>query len=254
MEEFLPGMKFDRWDNYQWLGDYDPKPSWGQFYRSGQYVAFPATAYANFSTELAHLVGNEYDAEKGRFSSNKPLPGKTCPPQEEIDAWFDMKRVANDTLVPELQAVEDWCESYKRSIQKASKDLRKQRESFYEEQAERAGLSKPDLHGCDSYKAAVAISKPATMQSWKILQPKVLVESKTNAERRAREREAQIKAQREAQRRTERKLESYPKSEDDESLAESDLEKEMETEWTLEKWNATGPVIPYSFGVDIQQE
>ena len=182
MEDFLPGMKFDRWDNYQWLGDYDPTPSWGQLYRSGQYVAFPALAYATFSSELAELVGNEYDVEQGRFSSSKPMHGKTCPPQDAVDAWFDTKRAINDALVAELQAVENWCETYKRNNQKVGKDLRKSRESFYGEQAELAGLDKSDLGCYESYQAAIAISKPATMQSWKILLPKLLAE-RDNAKR-----------------------------------------------------------------------
>lgn len=176
MDQFLPAMKFDRWDNYQWLGDYESSPSWGQIYRSGQYTAYPAAAYANFNSELASFVGNEYDVESGRFSSNEPLPGKTCPSQDVIDAWFEAKHAANDALVPELQAVENWCESLKRDNQKASKDLRKSRESFYEEQAELAGWNKDALQHFKSYQAAIAISKPPSTQSWKILQPKILAE------------------------------------------------------------------------------
>ena len=219
MEEFLPGMKFDRWDNYQWLGHYDPTPSWGQLYRSGQYVAFPASAYATFSSELADFVGNEYDMEQGRFSSSKPMHGKTCPPQDEIDAWFDTKRAINDTLVPELQAVENWCETYKRNNQKVCKDLRKSRESFYEEQAELAGMDKSALQHYESYQAAIAISKPATMQSWKILLPKILAENE-KVKRMFAEREAEREA--EAERKFER-----------------DVEREMETEWTAEEWDET---------------
>ena len=176
MDEFLPAMKFDRWDNYQWLGEYDPIPSWGNLWRSGQYVSFPASAYATFTSELADLVGNEYDEENGRFSSNKPMLGKHCPLQETIDAWFDAKRVANDAVVLELQAVENWHESYKRKLQQACKDIRKDRESFFAEQAELAGFDKDLLRKFGSYKAAVAISRPATMQSWKILLPKLTAE------------------------------------------------------------------------------
>ena len=176
MEEFLPALKFDRWDNYQWLGDYDPTPAWGQVYRSGQYVAFPASAYASFSSELAGVVGNEYDADEGRFSFNKPMPGKTCPPQEEIDTWFDVQRVKNDNLVSELQAVENWYETYKRNNQKLCKDLREDRDIFYKEQAELAGFDKAAIQHYDCYKAAVAISKPASMQSWNILLPKLKAE------------------------------------------------------------------------------
>lgn len=187
MDQFLPGMRFDRWDNYQWLGEYNPNPSWGQHYRSGQYIGFPAADYANFSSELAAFVGNEYDMEQGRFLSNEPMPGKTCPPQEAIDDWFEAKRAANEALVPELQAVENWCEALKRENQKAGKDHRKNRIAFYEEQAELEGLPVEDLHHFDAYQAAIAISKPATMQSWKILLPKLMAESeaaiKENAER-----------------------------------------------------------------------
>lgn len=201
-------MKFDRWDNYQWLGNYDPTPSWGQLYRSGQYTGYPAAAYANFSSELAAFVGNEYDVEQGRFSSNQPLPGKTCPPQDAIDAWFEAKRATNDALVPKLQAVEDWCECHKRDNQKMAKDIRKQRESFYEEQAEMAGLTPAVLKHFKSYRAAIAISKPASMQSWKILLPKIMAEyevaKKTKAEMEAekeaeREREAEKEWEKEAE-------------------------------------------------------
>lgn len=169
-------MKFDRWDNYQWLGNYDPTPSWGQLYRSGQYTGYPAASYANFSSELAVFVGNEYDVEHGHFSSHEPMPGKTCPPQDAIDAWFEAKRAANDVLVPQLQAVEDWYESCKRDNQKAGKDFRKDRERFYEEQAELAGLNTTVLKNFKSYQAAIAISKPASIQSWKILLPKIMAE------------------------------------------------------------------------------
>ena len=206
MEEFLPALKFDRWDNYQWLGDYDPTPVWGQLYRSGQYSAFPAAAYATFSSELADFVGNEYDKVQGRFSSNKPMPGKTCPPQDEVDAWFDMKRAINIFHVPELQAVENWSETYKRNNHALCKDLRKNRETFYEEQAELAGFDKSDLKGYDSYKAAIAISKPATMQSWKILLPK-------------------LKAEREA------------KNLKEMQAVERDVESELNYDWSAEEWN-----------------
>ena len=209
MEEFLPGLKFDRWDNYQWLGNYDPTPAWGQVYRSGQYVAFPASAYASFSSELAHLVGNEYDMKEGQFFSDKPMPGKTCPPQDEVDAWFDMKRVNNDTLVSELQAVENWYETYKRNNQKLCKDLREDRDTFYKEQAELAGFDKAALQHYDCYKAAIAISKPATMQSWNILLPKLKAERK----------KAELK-----------EAEAF----------ERDVEIELNYEWSAEEWNDHG--------------
>lgn len=176
MDEFLLGMKFDRWDNYQWLGNYDPTPSWGQLYKSGQYTGFPAAAYASFCSELADFVGNEYDVEHGRFSSREPLPGKLCPPQDAIDAWFEAKRTANNALMAELQTVENWCETYKRENQKVGKDLRRSRESFYEEHAELAGWNKAALPAYKSYRAATAISKPASEQSWKILLPKIVAE------------------------------------------------------------------------------
>lgn len=172
-------MRFDRWDNYQWLGEYNPAPSWGHLYRSGQYAAYPAAAYANLSSELAVLVGNEYDVEYGRFSSNGPLPGKTCASQDVIDAWFEAKRAANLALMPELQAAENWCELLKRDNQKASKDFRKNRKSFYEEQADLAGWNKEALQHFKSYQAAIAISKPPTLQSWKILKPKIVAECET---------------------------------------------------------------------------
>ena len=176
MDDFLPGMKFDRWDNYQWLGEYDPAPPWGQLYRSGQYTGYPAAAYASFSSELAAFVGSEYDVEQGSFSFYGPTPGKTCPPQDAIDAWFEAKRAANEAIVPVLQAVEGWCETYKRDNQKVGRDLRKSRESFYEEQAELAGLNTEALPHFQSYQAAIAISKPPSKQSWKILLPKIMTE------------------------------------------------------------------------------
>ena len=173
MDEFLPGMKFDRWDNYQWLG---PTPSWGQLHRSGQYTGYPAEAYADFSSELAEFVGNEYDVEHGRFVSKEPMPGKTCPSQDAIDAWFETKRAANQIVVLKLQAVENWCESQKRHHKKAAMDVRKSRESFFKEQAELAGWDKECLQHYDSYHAAIAIPRPATERSWKILQPKIIAE------------------------------------------------------------------------------
>ena len=173
MHEFLPDMKFDRWDNYQWLG---PTPSWGQLHRSGQYTAYPAEAYADFSSELAEFVGSEYDVEHGRFVSKEPMPGKTCPSQDAIDAWFEMKRATNQSIVPKLQAVENWCESQKRLHKKAAMDVRKSRESFFKEQAELAGWDKECLQHYDSYHAAIAIPRPATERSWKILQPKIIAE------------------------------------------------------------------------------
>lgn len=198
MDEFLPGMKFDRWDNYQWLGNYDTTPSWGQLYRSGQYTGYPAAAYANFSSELANFVGNEYDVEQGRFLSKEPMHGKTCPPQDAIDAWFDAKRAANDALVPELQAVENWYESYKRNNQKAAKELRMSRERFYEEQATLAGLNAESLMAFESYRAAIAISKPASEQSWKILLRKIMAQYEV-AKNLTAEREAEEAAEREAE-------------------------------------------------------
>ena len=166
-------MKFDRWDNYQWLG---PTPAWGQLHRSGQYTAYPAEAYADFSSELAEFVGSEYDVENGRFVSKEPMPGKTCPSQDAIDAWFEAKRVANQSVVLKLQAVENWCESQKRLHKKAATDVRKSRESFFKEQAELAGWDKECLQHYDSYHTAIAIPRPATERSWKILRPKIIAE------------------------------------------------------------------------------
>ena len=197
MDEFLPSMKFDRWDNYQWLGNYDTTPSWGQLYRSGQYSGYPAAAYANFSSELAIFVGNEYDVEHGRFSK-EPMHGKTCPPQDAIDAWFEAKRAANDALVPKLQAVENWYESYKRNNQKVAKELRENREKFYEERAKLAGLNTESLTAFESYRAAIAISKPASEQSWKILLRKIMAQYEV-AKNLTAEREAKEAADKEAE-------------------------------------------------------
>ena len=222
MEDFLPAMKFDRWDNYQWLGNYDPKPSWGNLWRSGQYAGFPASAYAAFTSELAGLVGNEYDEEKGRFASNKPLLGKSCPPQDAIDAWFESKFAANEALVLELQAVENWHETYKRKVQKTGKDIKKSRESFLAEQAELAGFDKEFLHKCDSYKAAIAISRPGTMMAWKILLPKL------TAERESMERTV-------AEGNVEREAEMERTEAESERLGEAELEPEIEFEEEVER-------------------
>ncbi len=234
-------MKFDRWDNYQWLGDYDPIPSWGQVYRSGQYIGFPAAAYVKFSSELAALMGNEYDWVHGHFRHWEPLPGKTCAPQVEIDAWFEAKRALNASVVPELQAVEDWFECYKRKKTQMGKDYRKERETFYEEQAKLAGLTIEVLERFDSYRAAIAISKPPTLQSWKILLPKLLAAKRGLARQEAKSR-MEAERQNEVERERERALE-----------LERELEEEMQREWMAEEWNGFhmsqfGVGIPVSRG------
>ena len=236
MEDFLPAMKFDRWDNYQWLGDYDPKPSWGNLWRSGQYVGFPASAYATFASELAGFVGNEYDEEDGRFASNKPMLGKSCPSQDAIDTWFVAKLAANEALVLELQAVENWHETYKRKVQKIGKDIKKNRESFLAEQAESAGFDKDFLQKCDSYRAAIAISKPATMMAWKILLPKLTAEresmERTVAEGNAM-RETEMENIEKERERTEEEKERT--EEEREKLGEAVLELEKELEEQVER-------------------
>ena len=234
MESFLPGMKFDRRDNYQWLGNYDPTPSWGKIYRSGQYVAFPASGYADFSSELANLVGNEYDVTQGRFSSRKPMPGTTCPPQDAINAWFDAKRAANEALMPVLQKLEDWHESYKRDEQKARRNVKESRKNFYKEQAELAGI---DISGLEdwtiedmpAFEAAIAIPKPATLLSWNILRPKLKVEL-------------------EILRKLEADAKRLKKESREKELDERELDEEMQREWTAEEWSdydriLSGPLL-----------
>lgn len=223
MEEFLPGMKFDRRDNYQWLGTYHPTPSWGKIYGSGQYVAFPASAYANFSSELAVLVGNEFDVEQGKFCSQEPMPGKTCPPQDAIDAWFDAKRAANETLVPLLQKVEDWHECYKRNKQKALRDIMEGRKNFYIEQAELAGIDASglgdwNLEDMPAFEAAIAIPKPATMLSWTILQPKLVAE-------------VELMKEHEADKKRDKK------GDEEKVLDERELEEGLQREWAAEDWS-----------------
>lgn len=145
----------------QWVGDYAETPTWATKYPNGQKIGFLEPAMDHLRSEL-----HAYLAQK--------------PTEDQIKAWFDPKIAANEVLVTQLQAVEDFCERRrvaKLEGTKRSKDVRKQ---FYHE---KAALMDPPLDmevllQCESYKRAANIHRPAVdlERSWMALLPKLEIE------------------------------------------------------------------------------
>lgn len=142
------------------------------------------------------------------------------PTAREIEAWFDPKIAANILLVPQLQAVEDFCERRriaKLDDTKKSKDVRQQ---FYQERAARIDppIALDVLLDCESYRRAANIHRPAVNleRSWLTLLPKL---EKERVEVEARQAEERNREEEERKRQEEKR-----KRQEEETKAQSERE------------------------------
>ena len=164
--------KYDSWVHYQWVGDYDEPPAWGQLYPNGQRSYYQRSRIDDLMVEFNKSSLNEKST------------------QEEIDAFFNPKIAANEDYVSKLQAVEDWCETF-RVLGKEGKDaLKAERAKYYKDQA---SLMDPPLEPdalafCESYKRAARIAREPTAKSWSILQDKLYIERVVAEEKLAKKR------------------------------------------------------------------
>ena len=99
---------------------------------------------------------------------------------EDKEAWYEAKANQRDDLVRELQGVENWVEEVKREKMEATKKLKEERVTYFENLAsEMEPPLPPDtLHLTVSFQRAILIAKPPSMRSWQALKPKLEVDRK----------------------------------------------------------------------------
>jgi predicted adenine nucleotide alpha hydrolase (AANH) superfamily ATPase len=173
MLQCIPMAKYDSWEKYQWVGNYDEPPAWGKLYPNGQ---------------RNYYQRSRIDDLKVEFSKSSLNAEST---QEEIAAFFNPKIAANEDYVSKLQAVEDWCESFKVMDKEGKKSLYTKRADYYKSQALLMDppLEAEALKQCESFGGAVRIAREPTSKSWSILEGKLKIERVAVEEKLAKKRQ-----------------------------------------------------------------
>lgn len=147
---------YDSWGHYQWAGDYDSPPSWAKAYPNAQKAAF-------LRSEVLGFMADHHES-----LSRTP---------ECHDQWLESRYGANDILVGQLQAIENFCELNRLAKLDVAEASRHARKDYYQRQALSMEplLSSDALELCESYQRAIRISRtPGDLErSWKALLPKL---------------------------------------------------------------------------------
>lgn len=176
----LPHAKHDSWGHYQWVGDYTDLPSWARFYPNPQKRGYLLSSVYELATEVDTYL-------------------TTHPTESEIDAWFDVKKSANQILTTSLQAVENFVETRRVKKMDAAHTAKQARIKFYREKA--LQMTPPMDHQiltrCESYNRAISISRiPIDLvRSWGTLRPKLEKDRKAAEAKIAEEAEEQKRVQ-----------------------------------------------------------
>ena len=171
---YIPQAKFDSWCHYQWVGDYEETPAWAKSYPGSQKIMYGSSAVKNLQNEIIVFMRlNKTDEEK--------------------EVWFTTKEAANKAFVDKLQEVEAWCETHRLGKMNINDVIKKQRATYYKEQARSIGMDPDALALCPAFMRAVRISTPPTQRTWQQLLAKIKDErSDAEAELRGRQRRAEI--------------------------------------------------------------
>lgn len=167
--ECIPHAVFDSFHTFETSGTYPIPPLWS---RNSQ----------------AHVIGYELSAITTKIAEIEEFlraePGETQKTDEEIEAWYNPQIEANKSLMIQIQAVEDWDNTCRLRRLDDTKAQKNKRADYYQEQAKTMipPLELEALVLMQSYKRAIAISKPPSERSWQILRPK-LEEERTAAEK-----------------------------------------------------------------------
>ena len=151
-------MRYDSWNHYQWVGDYDVAPSWAKTYPNGQNLRFSRASF------------KEMDMKVRRSSLNSSST------EEEIEAFFEPCIAENKAFVSRLQAIEGWWMIYRREKRR---EIAAMKESRVINIKARALCMDPPLLAevlelCPSYKRAKNIPNPFTDKVWSLLKPKLV--------------------------------------------------------------------------------
>ena len=161
--ECIPHAVFDSFYNFETSGTYPVPPVWG---RNSQ----------------AHLIGYEKSAITTKIAEVEEFlrvePSESQKTEEEVEAWYNPQIEANKALILQVQAVEDWeytCRLQRLDDTKAHKTKRAE---YFQQQAKTMvpPLELEALVLVQSYKRAIAITKPPSERAWQILRPKLEAE------------------------------------------------------------------------------
>lgn len=156
----IPHALFDSWGHYESAGNYD-HTEW-QRSGHGQQKGY----------ELAAITKQLHEVEEFLSSG---LDGKERT-EEEIDAFYAPRIAANESLVKDIQTLEDWVEKYSREKIREAANQKADRENFYINLA--LSMSPPlqltALERIPAYKRAITIPKAPSERSWQLLRPKLL--------------------------------------------------------------------------------
>ena len=155
--ECIPAVRYDSWNHYQWVGDYEDPPEWAKTYANGQNLRFSRDSFE----DLDNIV---------RESSLN-----TDSTEDEIDAFFEPYIAGNKAYVAKLQEIEGWWMTRRMEKKREVAALKEARENYFKEQAVRMDppLRVEALELCRSYKRAKNIAGPCTEKVWRTLMVKL---------------------------------------------------------------------------------
>lgn len=159
LPECLVRVTFDSWGRYCWVGENSSRPSWSQ--HSGNHVRYSRLALTDFIRDVDEFTASGPNGET-----------KT---DEEKEAWFEERKMANSAVVEQLQLIEVYMEHEKQSKSVQAKAIKAARIAYFKS---RAALMVPPLlvEALDmlpKYRAAIEINKFPTERSWHELLPKL---------------------------------------------------------------------------------
>ena len=156
----IPGVRYDSWNHYQWVGDYDVAPSWAKVYPNGQNLRFSRASFKEMDTKVRKSSLNSSSTE------------------EEIEAFFEPYIAENNAFVSRLQAIEGWWMTFRREKRCEVAALKENRETNFKARAlcMDPPLLPEALELCPSYQRAKNIAAPFTDKVWLVLKSKLVVE------------------------------------------------------------------------------
>ena len=156
----IPGVRYDSWNHYQWVGDYEVAPSWAKTYANGQNLRFSRSSFKEMETKV----------RESRLDSSST--------EEEIEAFFEPHITENNAFVSRLQAIEGWWMTFRQEKRNEVAALKENRATNFKARALSMDppLSSEALELCPSYQRARNISGPFTDKVWSVLKSKLVVE------------------------------------------------------------------------------
>ena len=158
--ECIPGVRYDSWNHYQWVGAYEDAPEWAKTYANGQNLRFSRDSFEDLDNIVRESSLNAASTE------------------DEIDAFFEPYIAGNKAYVAKLQEIEGWWMTRRMEKKREVAALKQARENYFNAQALRMDppLQLEALELCRSYKRAKNIAGPCTEKVWRTLKGKLEAE------------------------------------------------------------------------------